>query len=143
MFRCYWVSQTLQQLKNCDLGNSIMLTRLQRRRRFCKLNTKKRRDLQVKARSFIGYKTISTNFTGVLLLLKTMFLLCCAESVQVVLSLQPSIFRCYWVSQPLQKLIKCDLGDSSMLIRLQRRRQFCKLSTKKRRDLQVKARPRV
>ena len=63
MFRCLWVSHPLQQLENCDLGNSSMLTRLQRRRQFHKFGTKKRRDLQVKARPCVGNKTISTNYT--------------------------------------------------------------------------------
>ena len=29
LFPCYWVSQPLQQLKNCDRSDSSMLTRLQ------------------------------------------------------------------------------------------------------------------
>ena len=69
MFRSYWVSQSLQQPKNCDLGDSSRKTRLQRWRQLCKLITKKRRDLQVKARTGVRNNTISTNFTGVSLLL--------------------------------------------------------------------------
>ena len=45
----------------------------------------------------------------------------------------------YWILQPLQQLRSGDLRDSSRQTRLQRRRQFCKPSTKERRDLQVKA----
>ena len=63
---CYWtVLQPLQQLRSGDLGDSSRQTRLQRRRQFCKLSTKKRRDLQVKAKVGKGNKTI-----------------CCAESIQ-------------------------------------------------------------
>ena len=72
-----------------------------------------------------------------------MLLLCCAESVQVVLSMQLFMFRCYWVSQLLQQVKNCDLGDSSMRTRLQRRRQLCKLGTKERCNLPVKARPGI
>ena len=37
MFRCYCISQPLQQLKNCDHGDSSMLARLQQPRQLCKL----------------------------------------------------------------------------------------------------------
>ena len=74
---CYWISQTLQQLKSGGLGDSSRQIQLQRRWRFYKLGAKKERDLQVIARPGIGNKTISTNFDGVLLL----WLYRCAESV--------------------------------------------------------------
>ena len=50
--------------------------RLQRGRQFCKLSTKKRRDLQVISRPVTGHKTISINITGVLLLYHAPVLLC-------------------------------------------------------------------
>ena len=86
---CYWISQSLQQLKSDDLGDSSRQTRLQRRRQFCKLiSTKKRRDLKVKARADIGNKTVSTNFTGVLLLYYAAALLCrkCTNNVFFLMS---------------------------------------------------------
>ena len=65
---CYWISQTLQQLKSGGFGDSSRKIQLQWRWRFCKLGAKKQRDLQVIARPGIGNNTISTNFDGVLLL---------------------------------------------------------------------------
>ena len=41
---------------------------------------------------------------------------------------------CYWISQPLQLLKNCGRGDSSMLTRLQQRRQIRKLGAKNGRD---------
>ena len=40
MFSCYWISQSLQGLKNCDLGDSSMLTRLQQQEKLFKLGAK-------------------------------------------------------------------------------------------------------
>ena len=44
MFHCYWISQPLQQLKSYDIGDNIILTRLQQRRQLCKFGAKKGRD---------------------------------------------------------------------------------------------------
>ena len=70
LYDCCWVSQPLQQLKNDCLGDSNRQNRLQRGRQFCKLSTKKQRDLQVIAMPGRGNITISINFTVILLLLK-------------------------------------------------------------------------
>ena len=80
MFHCYWISQPLQHLKSGDHGDgSSRQTRLQRHRQFCKLSTKKQRDLQLFVRADMRNKTILTNFTGVLLLLYDAAALMCKK----------------------------------------------------------------
>ena len=118
-------------LKNCGLGSSSRQTRLQRRRQFCKLRTKKRRDLQVKARADIGNKNISANVIGVLLLLlyHVPALLCrkCTSGV-VTAVVQVSLPLGFTATAAAKN---CDLRDSSMLTRLQQWWQLCKLGAEK------------
>ena len=64
MFRCYWISQPLHHLNNCELGDNIMLTRLRQRWQLCKLGARQCGDKQVFLRSDIENKTISSKFTG-------------------------------------------------------------------------------